>query len=63
MRLIAVLILLGTLQLSLPAAAKPSLLPVPRTAPEWDISEWLTGKPTTLKALRGKVVIVEFSQL
>ncbi|HAA93754.1 MAG TPA: alkyl hydroperoxide reductase [Rhodospirillaceae bacterium] len=63
MRLLAVLLVLGTLQFSQPVSAKPSLLPVPRTAPEWDVAKWLNGKPTTLKALRGKVVIVEFFQL
>jgi thiol-disulfide isomerase/thioredoxin len=46
-----------------PVAAKPSLMPVPRTAPEWIISEWINGKGKPLKELRGKVVIVDFFQL
>lgn len=46
-----------------PVAAKPSLMPVPRTAPEWIISEWINGKGKSLKELRGKVVIVDFFQL
>ncbi|MEW8508419.1 MAG: TlpA disulfide reductase family protein [Candidatus Thiodiazotropha sp.] len=34
-----------------------------RAAPEWRISEWLNGDGTTLEALRGKVVVVDFFQL
>ncbi|MBT2991041.1 MAG: hypothetical protein B6D72_01000 [gamma proteobacterium symbiont of Ctena orbiculata] len=34
-----------------------------RAAPEWRISEWLNGEGTTVKALRGKVVVVDFFQL
>ena len=34
-----------------------------RTAPEWDVSEWLNGPPARLEDLQGKVVIVEFFQL
>ncbi len=34
-----------------------------RKAPEWDVSEWINGSGTTLRDLRGKVVIVEFFQL
>ncbi|MES9831839.1 MAG: TlpA disulfide reductase family protein [Candidatus Thiodiazotropha sp. DIVDIV] len=32
-------------------------------APEWRISEWLNGDGTTVKGLRGKVVVVDFFQL
>lgn len=34
-----------------------------RTAPEWDISEWINGDGTTLAALKGKVVVIDFFQL
>ncbi|MET0068493.1 MAG: TlpA disulfide reductase family protein [Candidatus Thiodiazotropha sp.] len=34
-----------------------------QAAPEWRISEWLNGAGTTVKALRGKVVVVDFFQL
>ena len=30
------------------------------TAPEWKGVEWIQGEPTTLAALRGKVVLVRF---
>ena len=36
---------------------------VPRPAEAWDVSEWLNGPPTSVKALRGRVVIVDFFQL
>ncbi len=45
------------------ALARPSLMPVPRLAPEWIISEWLNGEATSLRDLRGKVVVVDFFQL
>lgn len=32
-------------------------------APEWDVSEWINGTGTTLEALKGKVVIIDFFQL
>lgn len=32
-------------------------------APEWRISEWLNSDGTTLEALRGKVVVIDFFQL
>ena len=32
-------------------------------APELEISEWLNGKATTLKGLRGNVVVLEFFQM
>lgn len=32
-------------------------------APEWSVSEWFNGPPTTLADLRGKVVVIEFFQL
>ncbi|RDH82225.1 MAG: alkyl hydroperoxide reductase [endosymbiont of Escarpia spicata] len=34
-----------------------------RTAPEWDISEWINGDGTTLASLKGKVVVIDFFQL
>ncbi|WP_316364237.1 TlpA family protein disulfide reductase [Candidatus Thiodiazotropha sp. CDECU1] len=34
-----------------------------QAAPEWRISEWLNGDGTTVEALRGKVVVVDFFQL
>ncbi|MES9970046.1 MAG: TlpA disulfide reductase family protein [Candidatus Thiodiazotropha sp.] len=34
-----------------------------QAAPEWRISEWLNGDGVTVKALRGKVVVVDFFQL
>lgn len=34
-----------------------------RAAPEWRISEWLNGEGTTVEALRGKVVVIDFFQL
>ncbi|PUB80353.1 MAG: hypothetical protein DBO99_01125 [gamma proteobacterium symbiont of Ctena orbiculata] len=34
-----------------------------QAAPEWRISEWLNGDGTRVKALRGKVVVVDFFQL
>lgn len=32
-------------------------------APEWKISEWVVGPPTSLAALKGKVIIIDFFQL
>lgn len=32
-------------------------------APELDVSEWISGDPNTLKALRGKVVLLDFFQI
>ncbi len=63
MRLFANMIFLLAFCLALPAAARPSHMPVPRPAPDWIISEWLNGNAKTLKDLRGKVVIVDFFQL
>lgn len=34
-----------------------------RPAPELEISEWINGKGTTLRDLRGKVVVLEFFQM
>jgi len=34
-----------------------------RAAPEWDIAEWINGDGTTLAALKGKVVVIDFFQL
>ena len=34
-----------------------------RAAPEWRIAEWLNGEGTTVEALRGKVVVIDFFQL
>ena len=34
-----------------------------KIAPEWRISEWLNGEGTTVEALRGKVVVIDFFQL
>lgn len=34
-----------------------------KLAPEWHISEWLNGEGTTVEALRGKVVVIDFFQL
>ena len=33
------------------------------SAPELDVSEWIRGNPTTLQALRGKVVLLDFFQI
>lgn len=46
-----------------PAEARPSRMKVPRPAPEWIISEWINGPGTTLQALRGQVVVIDFFQL
>ncbi|MFQ5701334.1 MAG: TlpA family protein disulfide reductase [Acidobacteriota bacterium] len=37
--------------------------PVGRTAPEWEISEWLNADPGRLSDNRGKVVLIDFFQL
>ena len=33
------------------------------TAPALEVDEWLTGQPTTLRKLRGKVVLLDFFQI
>jgi len=38
-------------------------LPVPRVAPEWNVSEWINSSPLQLSDLKGKVVVVDFFQL
>ena len=43
--------------------ARPSQLPVPRVAPEWNVSEWFNSSPLQLSDLKGKVVVVDFFQL
>lgn len=63
MRRLALVLCLISLALAQPAIARLSSMPVPRPAPEWIISEWLNGKGTSLQALRGKVVVVDFFQL
>lgn len=32
-------------------------------APEWTVDEWVKGEPTTLAALRGQVVLLDFFQI
>ena len=44
-------------------ALAQSAFAAPRQAPEWDVSEWINGQPTTLEALRGKVVVLEMFQM
>lgn len=34
-----------------------------KPAPEWTVSKWMKGPPTTLKQLRGQVVVIDFFQL
>jgi thiol-disulfide isomerase/thioredoxin len=63
MRILIGAFFLSALFVAQPAASKPSLMPVPRPAPEWIISEWMNGEGKTLQDLRGKVVIVDFFQL
>ncbi len=63
MRIILSFLFLSNLYASLPAAATPSQMSVPRPAPSWIISEWINGDGKTLRDLRGKVVIVDFFQL
>ena len=63
MRSFALILCLVAFVSAQPANARPSSMPVPRPAPEWIISEWLNGKATNLRDLRGKVVIVDFFQL
>jgi len=60
MRILIGAFFLSALFVAQPAASKPSLMPVPRPAPEWIISEWMNGEGKTLQDLRGKVVIVDF---
>ena len=31
-------------------------------APEWNIEEWVVGPAQTMKGLRGKVVVIDFSR-
>ncbi|MFP6711491.1 MAG: hypothetical protein VB913_07370 [Rhodospirillales bacterium] len=45
------------------AMARPSQLPVPRVAPEWNVSEWINSGALSLSDLRGMVVVVDFFQL
>lgn len=55
---------LGLALLALGAARGRSQPPKPRaTAPALDVEEWLVGPATTLEALRGKVVMLEFFQI
>ena len=46
-----------------PALARPSMQPVPRPAPEWDVSEWINSQGMDLADLKGQVVVIEFFQL
>lgn len=34
-----------------------------KPAPEWSISKWIRGPETSMKALRGQVVVIDFFQL
>lgn len=54
------LAVLATFLVSNISATAKTLFP---KAPEWAISEWVVGPPTTLKSLRGKVVVIDFFQL
>ena len=63
MRMVARLLFLAVFFAAQPAMARPSAMPVPRPAPEWIISEWINGEATTLEALRGTVLVVDFFQL
>jgi hypothetical protein len=45
------------------ATARSSQLPVPRVAPEWNVSEWINSGVLSLSDLKGKVVVVDFFQL
>ncbi len=51
MRILIGAFFLSAMIFTQPAASKPSLMPVPRPAPEWIISEWINGEATTLKDL------------
>jgi len=61
MRIFAVVLAVLILASARPAAADH--VAVPRPAEAWDVSEWLNGPPTSVEALRGKVIIVDFFQL
>lgn len=63
MRIVASVLFLCVFIAAQPVAARPSQMPVPRPAPEWIISEWINGEATTLKQLRGKVLVIDFFQL
>lgn len=43
--------------------AQPGFLKQPVKAPSWAIEEWVVGPATSLEALKGKVVVVDFFQL
>lgn len=46
-----------------PALANHQKANVPRAAEPWDIAEWINGEATSLEALKGKVVLIDFFQL
>ncbi len=46
-----------------PVLARPSSQPVPRIAPQWDVSEWINSSGFDLADLKGRVVVIEFFQL
>ena len=45
------------------AHARPSSQPVPRPAPQWEVSEWINSDGFQLSDLKGKVVVIDFFQL
>lgn len=54
----------AAVSLSAPGVASAGrTVPVPRRAPEWDVSEWLNGDGGSVEALRGSVIVVDFFQL
>lgn len=48
-----------SVQLALPVQAQA----VGRTAPSWDILEWINGDVGNIDTLKGKVIIIDFFQL
>ena len=59
---LAPLILAGLL-LGTPGPGVAGVVPEPRPAPDWVVSEWINGDPGALGQHRGKVVVIHFFQL
>lgn len=59
---LAPLILTGLL-LGTDSPGVGGVLPEPRPAPDWVVSEWINGNPGALGQHRGKVVVIHFFQL
>ena len=63
MRCFSLLVVSFILVSTLLAESRPSRLPTPRPAPDWQVSEWINGNGGQLADHKGKVIIVEFFQL